>query len=103
MILNLDGEIELDTEFNTELNIELPGRPANKTPPINIPGKTENANESTDSMNECDVSVHFFDPSKKSPPNSWTNRLVSRFDQFSNFGSYLGTSFGSKAGTLFGE
>ena len=77
------------------LNENLPGTSITRTPPMNIPQKTE-------STNECDVSVDFFDPSKKSPPNSWTNRLLSRFDQFSNFGSYLGTSFGSNAGTLFG-
>lgn len=82
-------------------NVDLPGRPIKKTPPINIPQKTQNINDSADSTNECDVSVHFFDPSNKSPPNSWTNRLLTRFDQFSNFGSYLGNSFGNAVGTAF--
>jgi len=70
------------------LNANLPGRPITKTPPINIPHTTE-------TTFGYDVSVDFFDPAKKSPPNSWTNRLISRFDQFSNVGSYLGTSIGS--------
>lgn len=83
-------------------NVDLPGRPIKKTPPINIPQKNQDANDSTESTNECDVSVHFFDPSNKSPPNSWTNRLESRFDQFSNFGSYLGNSFGNTVGAAFG-
>ena len=81
-------------------NVELPGRPNKKTPPMNIPEKTQNT---ADSENDYESTLHFFDPSKKSPPNSWTNRLMSRFDQFATLGNSFGNTFGNSfVGTTFG-
>ena len=71
-------------------NVELPGRPNKKTPPMNIPEKTQNT---ADSENDYDTTLHFFDPSKKSPPNSWTNRLMSRFGQITALGNSFGNTF----------
>lgn len=62
------------------LDIKLPGTPSHNTPPINIPTKKTNNNEDCES-NIYETISNLFDPSKKSPPNSWTNRLFTRYEQ----------------------
>lgn len=61
-----------------------------KTQPIPIPVKYEkqeiknhdNQNDENDFLKEVEEKQNFFDPTKPSPPNSWTTRLEKRMHNY---------------------
>ena len=39
----------------------------------------------SDSINECSLIIHTFNPSKNSPPNEWQFRLIKRIHSLNSF------------------
>tara|TARA_B100000780_G_scaffold114291_1_gene80089 strand:- start:1606 stop:1836 length:231 start_codon:yes stop_codon:yes gene_type:complete len=39
----------------------------------------------SDSINECSLIIHTFNPSKNSPPNEWQFRLIKRINSLNSF------------------
>lgn len=77
-LLNFDydthNQINIKKSYNTIENIE------------NIENNIEKKLfKKSDSVNECSLIIHTFNPSKNSPPNEWQFRLIKRINSLNSF------------------